>query len=101
MEFCTVSMPPPKFVDDVGGTVDDVGVVAGVALHGVDAEPAVQKSLPSATEEVVISAQPGQRIVAGKTVEQVGGVVAGDDVVQVVAGTGGGRHAQSGSGFRH
>ena len=56
------------FDHPVKHVVDDVGVVAGVALHVVDTEPAVEKVVAEATDEKVISALAGQRIVAGTPV---------------------------------
>ena len=69
-----------EFGHHVARSVDDVGVVAGVALHGVDTKPAARgRARPPMR---CISAA----IVAGEPVENVGDVVAGDDVVQGIAG---------------
>ncbi len=64
----------------VAGAADDIGVVAGAAVHRVGAQPAVEPVLaPAAVKSVV----------PGGAVQAANHVVAGDDVVECVAdGTG-------------
>ena len=54
-----MSVPSPALsVDDVAGIVDDVGVVAGAAGHGVGAGPPSRTLLPRIAGEVLASALP-------------------------------------------
>ena len=66
------------FGDDVAGVVDHVGIVAEPALHVVRAGAAIQR---------VIARIGNQRVVAVEPAQHIDAAVAGDDVVERVAGT--------------
>ena len=75
------------FLDDrVSAVVDDVGVVAGSALHQVGIEAAVERVVAFAADQGVVAGATVQRIVAKAAIEGVRAAVAGDRIVASVAG---------------
>ena len=93
MSVCTVSVPcARRFDDDVEHIVDDVGVVAADADHGVGAEPPPSSrssssrgaEVAAATDQQVVAVAAEQLVVAGAAEDEVVQRAAGDDVVHAV-----------------
>ena len=67
-------------VDHVLDVVDDVGVVAGAAIHGVEAGAAVQAVVAGVADQAVVAGEADERVVAAHAEEGIGGGGAGDAV---------------------
>src|SRR5262249_30642907 len=63
--------------DDIAGVVDDEGVVAHAALHGIGALPAVERVVAEVAAERVVAVVAAELVGAGLAFEQVRVVVAG------------------------
>ena len=73
------------FSDHVASAVDNVGIVAIGTGQGVIAGAAIEPVVAVARVQCVVSGATDQRVVAPPAAEPVGGAIACDQIVQVVA----------------